>query len=166
MPALKSLVADQRTETAVLSSSIVVDPTLPLSSRASRPFLASVSAVASARWRARIGSRASSSATEPNSPDSVDSSSVLNVAAIESKRSTSAAWASRLAERIPGVPISGVKAAGAMDSNSSRNRSTVAARACGSETCDRTSALARCTDSLPRSVRSWRITCDRSSETC
>ena len=50
--------------------------------------------------------------------------------------------------------MSGVKAAGAIDSNSSRNRSTVADRACGSATWARTRSPARRTDSLPRSVRS------------
>ena len=145
---------------------MVLASALPLSSRANNCFLASVSPVASARWRARIGSCRRSSATDANSPDNVDSCSPVSEPAIESNRSTSAAWASRLADRIPEFPMSGVKAAGAIDSNSSRNLSTVADRACGSATWARTRSPARRTDSLPRSVRSCRIIWVRKSDTC
>ena len=86
--------------------------------------------------------------------------------AIALNRSTTALSASRLAERIPVAPISGVNAAGAIASNSARKRSTVADWACGSATCARTRSPARRTDSLPRSPRSWRIVCERNRETC
>ena len=73
-----------------------------------------------------MGSLISTLPTAVNSSDSVESSSALIEPDNASNRATTAAWASRLAERISVEATSGANAAGAIDSNSSRNLSTVA----------------------------------------